>query len=1108
MNKLFKKVLSVLLCVIMLWGTASAAFAAGEITYNAKYFQKTTTNAQNAKIVLDKIDEVLKDADLNSALKDYQSVLDLIKRFGISVDLNSVNGICKTIDSVVKIKGLLAVLGDLEDLNFDVWKTGMKRPDDVTILNELIELLGTSEPKKKLIGKADKINSEIIAGLLDGTTDAGLLDSTVKNLISDKLGKDGVSGLVKELLAGLVYENKNSAEFNNAKAKKLDDLIYTDIFSLFNKDDGALPGFTMNGSSTVDSILLSLFNSAWNKYIVNLIKGIDVDLSTSENEALRKLGEVINLKGNEFDESTVSIDLSKSFESQINDILGSVVKFFFPKATWTNGGKDKLAGNFTKLYNDLAKEFGVEANPLAITKYVLSNLEVEGIDEYLGDYTKWTSMKMAVAAVLNNVAKKNNIPVKNSTDYETILGDIVVYYIEDYIDIGYKAGAGNSIWKVINDIANVFLIDKGFAAALNIPVTKADSIFVKIDKIIDMTKTKFANYNSEEFIKGIIDAIFDFDFATAIDKTVVTFLNDYSNEKAVNVLYDAVYNTLKSCFGKDIIVARATDTPFDNAISNASLKKTIVNLLTSINTKKGSLLSCVLYIGALAIGLGTKLNDAVTIDNQTYTGKAIVPQTIKFRGETLKINTDYTATAEKNIEVGTAAATIKLNGNYKGTITANFNIVLGKPNNLKATSGKTDSASLTWTAVPGAQKYEVTCNGKKQTVTTNKATVSGLTAGKQYTATVKAIRNSSSSSASVNFVTNPAQVTSLKTATAATSAKLTFAKVANATSYEAQYSTDSKTWSKAVTSKTNSISLTGLKANTSYKFRVRAVTKASAATAYGAYSSVITAKTLLSTVTGVKTSSITDTSIKVTWTKVSGAAGYTVQYSTDGKTWKSKNVTTNSVTLKSLKANTTTQIKVRAYDKSKAAGAYSSVVKAATKIAKVTGIKVSSIKSKSFKVTWKKVSGADRYVVEYSKNGKTWTKKTVKTNSIQLTKLSANTTYKIRVTAYKGKTAAPVSSVVKASTALSAPTGVKATKTTKSTVTLKWKKVSGAAGYEIYRNGKKVGTTKKGSAVTFTDKKLSKSKTYKYTVKAYKVVSKKNVLGDVSSTVSVKTKSK
>lgn len=74
-------------------------------------------------------------------------------------------------------------------------------------------------------------------------------------------------------------------------------------------------------------------------------------------------------------------------------------------------------------------------------------------------------------------------------------------------------------------------------------------------------------------------------------------------------------------------------------------------------------------------------------------------------------------------------------------------------------------------------------------------------------------------------------------------------------------------------------------------------------------------------------------------------------------------------------------------------------------------------------------------------------------------------------------------------TKLSAPKLVSASNT-KSGVTVKWKKVSGAAGYYVYRktpggSWKNIKKITSGSTVKYTDKTMSAGKKYIYTVKAY-----------------------
>lgn len=82
----------------------------------------------------------------------------------------------------------------------------------------------------------------------------------------------------------------------------------------------------------------------------------------------------------------------------------------------------------------------------------------------------------------------------------------------------------------------------------------------------------------------------------------------------------------------------------------------------------------------------------------------------------------------------------------------------------------------------------------------------------------------------------------------------------------------------------------------------------------------------------------------------------------------------------------------------------------------------------------------------------------------------------------------------------------------KKKATVKWKKVSKASGYYVYRstskNGKykKVATIKKGSTVKYVDKKLKSNKKYYYKVKAYTTTSGVKAEGSFSKVKSVKVK--
>ncbi len=186
-------------------------------------------------------------------------------------------------------------------------------------------------------------------------------------------------------------------------------------------------------------------------------------------------------------------------------------------------------------------------------------------------------------------------------------------------------------------------------------------------------------------------------------------------------------------------------------------------------------------------------------------------------------------------------------------------------------------------------------------------------------------------------------------------------------------------------------------------------------------------------------------------------------------------------------------------------------------LAKVKGLKAKSMKvesSSSFKLTWNKVSGADKYEV-YQYVGKKWKKiKTTASNSLTVSKLKAGFTYKFKVRAVrtKDKVKGAYSEVFSVKIAPSKPS--LSLKAGKKQLTATWKKLSGVTGFEVQsstskkftKKTTKTATVKKASATKTTVKKLSKGKKYYVRVRAYKTVSGKKIFGNWSSVKNVKVK--
>lgn len=138
---------------------------------------------------------------------------------------------------------------------------------------------------------------------------------------------------------------------------------------------------------------------------------------------------------------------------------------------------------------------------------------------------------------------------------------------------------------------------------------------------------------------------------------------------------------------------------------------------------------------------------------------------------------------------------------------------------------------------------------------------------------------------------------------------------------------------------------------------------------------------------------------------------------------------------------------------------------ATAKPSKITSLKTSNVKQNSIKLTWKKASNADGYVI-YQKSGSKWEqiKTTGKTN-VTIKSLQQNKKYEFKVVAYRsinGKTVSGKAATITKKTAkMAKPNAVKNLKTskvTKNTVTLKWSKVkkNKPTGYIVYqKKGKK-----------------------------------------------------
>lgn len=232
---------------------------------------------------------------------------------------------------------------------------------------------------------------------------------------------------------------------------------------------------------------------------------------------------------------------------------------------------------------------------------------------------------------------------------------------------------------------------------------------------------------------------------------------------------------------------------------------------------------------------------------------------------------------------------------------------------------------------------------------------------------------------------------------------------------------------------------------------------------------------------------------KITWGKVTGAAKYSVYRKTKSSDWKEIGTTSSTSYIdSSAKSGTKYYYAIRAIDgSSKSYYSTSHFDDNCKTITYKATIQVANTTSTDIKISWSKVSSAKKYEV-YRKAGsaKSWTKvKTTTSTSYTDTSVKNGTTYKYMVKAIDSKSKTISSSDSATIRCIAAPK-LSSVKSTKSGITFKWNKVSGASGYYVYRKTgsgdyEKIATVKGGTKVSYLDKKAKKGKTYTYTVKAY-----------------------
>lgn len=426
------------------------------------------------------------------------------------------------------------------------------------------------------------------------------------------------------------------------------------------------------------------------------------------------------------------------------------------------------------------------------------------------------------------------------------------------------------------------------------------------------------------------------------------------------------------------------------------------------------------------------------------------------------------------------------------------------PTGLSATAVTNSTATLNWTAAAGAASYKVDYKLNTESIwvraanetTATSVNISNLIAGKLYDYRV---RSNCSSNLSYSGYTT-AQFTSLcsapptglsATSITNSSATLTWSAASGASSYTIDYKVSSaSTWTNAATATTlTSVGITGLTQGLLYDFRVRA-NCASGSTTYT--SAQFT--TLCSTApSGLSASSITNSSATISWTAVSGATSYDVDYKvTSSGTWTNAATATTSTTVNLTGLVTGSQYDYRVRTNC-SAGSTSYTSAQFTTLCNVapSGLAASSVTNSSATLSWSAATGAVSYDVDYKLTSSgTWTNAATATSStsVIISSLSTGVQYDYRVRANCSVGSTSYTSAQFTTSCSPAPSGLSAGSITISSATLSWSAMSGANNYDVDYKASSSGTwINIATATTSTSVGLSGlgySTSYDYRVRA------------------------
>ncbi|MDM8159887.1 fibronectin type III domain-containing protein [Labilibaculum sp. K2S] len=376
----------------------------------------------------------------------------------------------------------------------------------------------------------------------------------------------------------------------------------------------------------------------------------------------------------------------------------------------------------------------------------------------------------------------------------------------------------------------------------------------------------------------------------------------------------------------------------------------------------------------------------------------------------LNAETTYEFQVRANNSIGSS-----VNSNLVSATTLAAPTAPNVPTNLTASDITYNSFTITWDVTVGAVDYDLNVRPSGGTWSTinlsgTSYNYSGLDAETNYEFQVRA-NNSVGSSDYSNIETATTLVAPSAPATPINLAAsnitydsftITWDVTAEAVDYDLNVRPAGGTWS-TINLSTTTYNYTGLNAETTYEFQVRANNSVGSSD----YSSIVSAATLVAPTapeapSNVIASNITYNSFTISWDAVTDADNYDLDIRVTGGAWSSFNTSLTTYNYTSALASTSYEFRVRS-NNNIGSGDYSAIGSLTTDLIPVpeipTGLTALNITSNSFSLSWNSMEFADNYDLQIREQGGNWELFTTSATSFDYSSAIAETTYEYQVLA-------------------------------------------------------------------------------------------------------------